>query len=143
VFRTIRISGVLVSVLASSVLVSVLASSVLVTVLASSVLVSVLASSVLVSVLASSVVDRGFIGGVLVSVLASSVVDRGFEPRSGQTKYSTIGMCCFSTKHTALLVEETMSGIRTHNFSGDSKVAFDRKDSSLECVRATSCDSRF
>ena len=42
------------------------------------------------------------IGGVMVSVLASSVVDRGFEPRSGQTKDYKIGICCFSTKHTAL-----------------------------------------
>ena len=40
-------------------------------------------------------------GGVMVSVLASSVVDRGFEPRSGQTKYYKIGICCFSAKHTA------------------------------------------
>ena len=38
----------------------------------------------------------------MVSVLASSVVDRGFEPRSGQTKDYTIGMCCFSAKHAAL-----------------------------------------
>ena len=38
----------------------------------------------------------------MVSVLASSAVDRGFEPRSGQTKDYKIGICCFSTKHTAL-----------------------------------------
>ena len=43
------------------------------------------------------------IGGVMVSLLASSVVYRGFaEPRSGQTKVYEIGICCFSTKHTAL-----------------------------------------
>jgi hypothetical protein len=42
------------------------------------------------------------IEGVMVSVLASSVVDCGFEPRSGQTKDYTIGICCFSAKHTAL-----------------------------------------
>jgi hypothetical protein len=42
------------------------------------------------------------IGGVMVSVLASSAVDRGFEPRSGQTKDYTIGICCFSAKHAAL-----------------------------------------
>jgi hypothetical protein len=30
------------------------------------------------------------------------VVDCGFEPRSGQTKYYKIGMCCFSAKHAAL-----------------------------------------
>ena len=38
----------------------------------------------------------------MVSVLASSAVDDGFEPRSGQTKDYKIGICCFSTKHTAL-----------------------------------------
>ena len=37
------------------------------------------------------------IDGVMVSVLASAV-NRGFEPRSGQTKDCTIGMCCFSAK---------------------------------------------
>ena len=42
------------------------------------------------------------ISGVLVSMLTSSVVDRGFEPRLGQTKDYKIGICCFSTKHTAL-----------------------------------------
>ena len=42
------------------------------------------------------------IGGVEVSVLASSVIHRGFEPRSGQTKDYTIGICCFSAKHAAL-----------------------------------------
>ena len=37
----------------------------------------------------------------MVSVLAPSLVDRGFEPRSGQTKDYTIGICCFSanTQH--------------------------------------------
>ena len=38
----------------------------------------------------------------MVSVLASSVVDRGFEPRSGQIKDYTIGLCCFSAKYAAL-----------------------------------------
>ena len=42
------------------------------------------------------------IGGVMASALASSAVDRLFEPLSGQTKDYTIGMCCFSAKHTAL-----------------------------------------
>jgi hypothetical protein len=37
-----------------------------------------------------------------VCVLASSAVDRGFEPRSGQTKDYTIGICCLSAKHAAL-----------------------------------------
>ena len=35
-------------------------------------------------------------------MLALCAVDRGFEPRSGQTKDFTIGICCFSTKHAAL-----------------------------------------
>ena len=38
----------------------------------------------------------------MISVLTSSAEDRGFEPRSGQTKDYTIGMCFFSTKHAAL-----------------------------------------
>jgi hypothetical protein len=38
----------------------------------------------------------------MVSVLASSAVDRGFELRSGQTRDYAIGICCFSSKHTAL-----------------------------------------
>ena len=36
------------------------------------------------------------------SVLPSGVVDHAFEPRSCQTKDNEIGICCFSTKHTAL-----------------------------------------
>ena len=38
----------------------------------------------------------------MVSVPASSTVDRGLEHRSGQTKDSKIGICCFSAKHAAL-----------------------------------------
>ena len=38
----------------------------------------------------------------MVSVLASSAVGRWFEHRSDQTKDYEIGICCFSTKHTAL-----------------------------------------
>ena len=38
----------------------------------------------------------------MVSLLASSVVDRGFETLSRQTKDYKIGICCFSTKHTAV-----------------------------------------
>ena len=38
----------------------------------------------------------------MVSELTSSAVDREFEPRSGQTKYYKIGICCFSAKHIAL-----------------------------------------
>ena len=35
-------------------------------------------------------------------MLASSPVDRGFEPRSSQTKYYKIGICCFPAKQAAL-----------------------------------------
>jgi hypothetical protein len=38
----------------------------------------------------------------MVSVLALSAVDRGFEPRSGQAKDYTIGMCCVFAKHATL-----------------------------------------
>jgi hypothetical protein len=38
----------------------------------------------------------------MVSVLVSSVVDRGFESWLGQIKDYTIGICCFSAKHTVL-----------------------------------------
>jgi len=37
------------------------------------------------------------IGGVMVSMLTFSAIDCG-----GQTKNYKIGICCFSTKHTAL-----------------------------------------
>jgi hypothetical protein len=37
----------------------------------------------------------------MISVLASIVVDHGFEPRLGQTKDYTIGICYFSAKHAA------------------------------------------
>ena len=43
------------------------------------------------------------IGGVMVIVLASSAINYGFEPRSGQTKYYEIGICCFSAKHAVLV----------------------------------------
>ena len=36
----------------------------------------------------------------MVSMLALSAMDRGFEPWSVQNK--PIGICCFSTEHTAL-----------------------------------------
>ena len=42
------------------------------------------------------------LGGVVFSILASIVADRGFEPRSGQAKDYKIGICCFSTKQTAI-----------------------------------------
>ena len=38
----------------------------------------------------------------MVSALASTVVDRVFESQSFQIKDYTIGICCFSAKHTAL-----------------------------------------
>ena len=41
----------------------------------------------------------------MVSVLVSSAVDGRFEPRSGQTKHYTIGICCFSAKYAALMSE--------------------------------------
>jgi hypothetical protein len=31
-----------------------------------------------------------------------SIVDCGNEPRSGQTKYYEIGICCFSAKYASL-----------------------------------------
>ena len=45
--------------------------------------------------------DINCIDGAMAIVLASSAVDRGFEPRSGQTKDNTIGICCFSVKHAS------------------------------------------
>jgi hypothetical protein len=38
----------------------------------------------------------------MINVFASSEVDCGFEPRSDQTKYYKIGICCFSAKHATL-----------------------------------------
>ena len=38
----------------------------------------------------------------MISMLVACAVGRGFEPRSGQAKDYKIGICCFSTKHTAL-----------------------------------------
>jgi hypothetical protein len=38
----------------------------------------------------------------MVSILTLSLIDHGFKPRSGKTKDYKIGICCFSTKHTAL-----------------------------------------
>jgi hypothetical protein len=42
------------------------------------------------------------IGDVMVSMLILSVVDRRFEPHSDKTKDNNIGICCISTKYTAL-----------------------------------------
>jgi hypothetical protein len=38
----------------------------------------------------------------MVNVLANSAIDNGFRPRMGHIKDNTIGICCFSAKHTAL-----------------------------------------
>jgi hypothetical protein len=38
----------------------------------------------------------------MVGVLPTNAVDRGFEPRSGQIKDKTNGICCFPAKHAAL-----------------------------------------
>ena len=45
--------------------------------------------------------DTNHIGGVMISMLASSALDHRFESRSGQTKDSKIGICCFCAKHAA------------------------------------------
>ena len=49
------------------------------------------------------------IGGVMVSVLIQSAVDCEFKPRSGQAKDYNIGICCFSTKHTAVRRKDWLS----------------------------------
>ena len=51
------------------------------------------------------------IGCVMVNVIVSSVVYRKFEPRSGQTKDYTIGICCFSDMHTAFRGERAKTGL--------------------------------
>ena len=45
-----------------------------------------------------SIYSKNHIGSIMVSLLDSSVVD----PRSVQTKYYIMGICCFSTKHAAI-----------------------------------------
>ena len=42
------------------------------------------------------------IGGVIISMLASSAVDCGLKNLIGSNQVYIIGICCFSTKHTAL-----------------------------------------
>jgi hypothetical protein len=39
----------------------------------------------------------------MVCVFSLSAVDRGFESWTGQTKDYKIDICCFSSKHTALM----------------------------------------
>jgi hypothetical protein len=36
----------------------------------------------------------------MASMLTSNALDRGIKTLSGQTKDYTIGLCCFSVKHT-------------------------------------------
>ena len=55
------------------------------------------------------------IGDVVVSVLALSAIDRGFEPQSGQTNDYKIDICCFSTKHAALMRKSKDWSPRNHN----------------------------
>ena len=38
----------------------------------------------------------------IIVIKMSNAVGRAFDPRSGQTKDNTIGICCFSTNHVAL-----------------------------------------
>ena len=61
----------------------------------------------------------------MVCVLALSAVDCAFQPRSGQTKDYKIGICCFSSKHTALISKICIGGVMVnHRFdplSGQSK----------------------
>ena len=46
----------------------------------------------------------------MASVLASIAVYRGYEPRSDETKDYKIGICRFSTKHTAKKRERAKTG---------------------------------
>ena len=39
----------------------------------------------------------------MASVITLSAVDYAFKPRLGKTKDYKIGICCFSTKHAALI----------------------------------------
>jgi hypothetical protein len=54
-------------------------------------------------------------GGVVVSMLTSSVVDHWFEPRSGQTKYYQICICCFFAKNTAFIKEKEQRLVGTES----------------------------
>ena len=47
-------------------------------------------------------VESNHIGGVIVSVLKTLAVNRGFEPWLSKTQYYVIGICFFSTTHSAL-----------------------------------------
>ena len=40
--------------------------------------------------------------GIIIGVFALIAVDCVFKPKSGQTKYYKIGLCCFPAKRTAL-----------------------------------------
>jgi hypothetical protein len=49
--------------------------------------------------------DTNCIIDIMINVFSSSAVDQVFEPRSGETKDYTIGMCCFSAKRTSLRIK--------------------------------------
>ena len=51
--------------------------------------------------------DTNRIIDIMINVFSSSAVDQVFEPRSGETKDYTIGMCCFSAKRTSLRIKNT------------------------------------
>jgi hypothetical protein len=57
----------------------------------------------------SNINQKHRISDVMVSALASSVVDRGFEPRSGQTKDYSIGMCSITEKEQSCLARNQKS----------------------------------
>ena len=42
------------------------------------------------------------IGGVMLSMLAQGGIDRRFGPRSGQTKFYNIDICCMNAEHASL-----------------------------------------
>ena len=54
-------------------------------------------------------------GGVMVNVLASRSAGRRFQSRSSQTNGYKIGICCFSTKHTALKIKDNDRLARNHD----------------------------
>ena len=49
-----------------------------------------------------TLITQNRIGGVIFSRIALNTVEGGFEPWSGQLKDYTIGICCFTAKHTTL-----------------------------------------
>lgn len=45
-------------------------------------------------------------GNLIVNMPSSSAMDRAFDSKSDQIKDNTIGVCCFSDKHTSLRIAE-------------------------------------